>query len=231
MDTDHIQPSRTMTQKAGLLLGLALFLITLLFVDLDPGKPIVTRMAAVAMLMAVWWITDAIPLFATALLPIILYPLLGIMKGKAIAPIYVNSTIFLFIGGFMIALTMEQWNLHKRMALFIIRLIGGGPARIILGFMIAAGFLSMWISNTATAIMMVPIGLAIVSQLEAKFDIEETHKFTVGLMLGIAYACSVGEWPHWSAPRPICRFQGFSKSRFRPPNPSPLAHGSSWGFR
>lgn len=157
MASDNIQPSRTMTQKIGLLLGLVLFLITLLLVDLDPGKPIVTRMAAVAILMAVLWITDAIPLFATALLPIILYPLLGIMKGKAVAPIYVNSTIFLFIGGFMIALTMEQWNLHKRMALFIIRLIGGGPARIILGFMIAAGFLSMWISNTATAIMMVPI--------------------------------------------------------------------------
>ncbi|GAB6904322.1 Sodium-dependent dicarboxylate transporter SdcS [Desulfosarcina cetonica] len=224
MDTDHIQPSRTMTQKAGLLLGLALFLITLLFVDLDPGKPIVTRMAAVAMLMAVWWITDAIPLFATALLPIILYPLLGIMKGKAIAPIYVNSTIFLFIGGFMIALTMEQWNLHKRMALFIIRLIGGGPARIILGFMIAAGFLSMWISNTATAIMMVPIGLAIVSQLEAKFDIEETHKFTVGLMLGIAYACSVGGMATLVGTPPNLSFSRIFEITF--PTAKPIAFGT-----
>lgn len=96
------------------------------------------------------------------------------------------------MGGFMIALTMEKWMLHKRIALWIIRMIGGGPARIILGFMVAASFLSMWISNTATAIMMVPIGLAIVIQLEEKFGEVDTHKFTVALMLGIAYACSMG---------------------------------------
>lgn len=192
MHEEKSGPSRSMTQKIGLFLGPILFFGIMLFCDFDPGKPIVTRMAAVAALMAVWWITDAIPLFATALLPMILYPLLGILKGKATAPIYINSTIFLFMGGFMIALTMEKWNLHKRIALFIIRVIGGGPSRIILGFMVAAAFLSMWISNTATAIMMVPIGLAIVLQMEAKFDKKETHKFTVGLMLGIAYACSLG---------------------------------------
>lgn len=192
MSEESSKPDKTIAQKIGLYLGLALFLIIMLFFDLDPEKPIITRMAAVAILMAVWWITDAIPLFATALLPLLLYPLLGIMTGKAISPIYVNSTIFLFMGGFMIALTMENWNLHRRIALFIIRLIGGGPSRIILGFMVAAAFLSMWISNTATAIMMVPIGMAIVAQMEAKFDVKETHKFTVGLMLGIAYACSVG---------------------------------------
>jgi sodium-dependent dicarboxylate transporter 2/3/5 len=183
---------KTLSQKIGLILGLVLFLTVILYLDLEPGKPIVTRMAAVAALMAVWWITDAIPLFATALLPMILYPLLGILKGKATAPIYINSTIFLFIGGFMIALTMEKWQLHRRIALFIIRLIGGGPARIVLGFMAAAAFLSMWISNTATAIMMIPIGLAIITQMEAKFDVSETHNFTVSLMLGIAYACSMG---------------------------------------
>ena len=184
--------SKSLSQKIGLMLGPILFFATLLFFDFDPENPNVTRMAAIAILMAVWWITDAIPLYATALLPLILYPLLGILKGKLIAPIYINSTIFLFIGGFMIALTMEKWRLHRRIALFIIRFIGGGPARITLGFMIAAAFLSMWISNTATAIMMVPIGLAIVLQMEEKFDKKETHNFTVGLMLGIAYACSMG---------------------------------------
>ena len=185
-------PSLGLSQKIGLVLGPALFFITVVFFEFDPQKPIVTRMAAIALLMAVWWITDAIPLFATALLPMVLYPLMGVMKAKAAAPIYFNSTIFLFLGGFLIALTMEKWNLHRRIALFIIRLIGGGPSRIVLGFMAAAAFLSMWISNTATAIMMVPIGLAIVLQMEARFDQEETHKFTVGLMLGIAYACSLG---------------------------------------
>lgn len=184
--------SKSLSQKIGLVLGPVLFFSIIIFFDFDPENPAVTRMAAIAALMAVWWITDAIPLYATALLPLLLYPLLGIMKGKAIAPIYINSTIFLFIGGFMIALTMEKWHLHKRIALFIIRFIGGGPARIVLGFMIAAAFLSMWISNTATAIMMVPIGLAIVLQMEESFDKVDTHNFTVGLMLGIAYACSMG---------------------------------------
>jgi sodium-dependent dicarboxylate transporter 2/3/5 len=172
--------------------GPILFLAVIALLELDPQQPAATRMAAVAILMSVWWITDAIPLYATALLPMVLFPALGIMTGKATAPVYVNSTIFLFIGGFLIALTMESWGLHKRIALSIIRVIGGGPARIILGFMVAAAFLSMWISNTATAIMMVPIGLAIVSQMESRFELRDTRQFTLGLMLGIAYGCSIG---------------------------------------
>lgn len=191
MQEENGKESRTLTQKTGLYLGPVLF-FAMLLLDLDPENAVVTPMAAVAVLMATWWITDAIPLAATALLPLILYPLLGIMKGKLTAPIYINSTIFLFIGGFLIALTMEKWELHKRIALWIIRIIGGGPSRLILGFMVAAAFLSMWISNTATAIMMVPIGLAIVYQLEEKFGRKATHNFTVALMLGIAYACSMG---------------------------------------
>ncbi len=182
---------RTKVQNAGLVLG-PIFFIFIMFFDLEPGKPVVTRMTAVALLMAIWWITDAIPLAATALLPLILYPLLGILKGKSTAPIYINSTIFLFLGGFMIALAMEKWNLHKRIALWIIRFVGGGPSRIVLGFMIAASFLSMWISNTATAIMMVPIGMAIILKLEDQFDPEKVHSFSICLMLGIAYSCSIG---------------------------------------
>lgn len=182
---------RTTGQKIGLVLGPVLFAIVLVL-DLDPSKPSITAMAAVAALMATWWITDAIPLAATALLPLVLYPLLGIMKTRECAPIYVNSTIFLFIGGFMIAVTMEKWMLHKRIALWVIRRIGGGPARIILGFMAAAAFLSMWISNTATAVMMVPIAMAIIFQLEERYGVEGCHDFTVALMLGIAYACSLG---------------------------------------
>ena len=123
-----------------------------------------------------------------------LFPLLGVMSGKETAPSYINSTIVLFIGGFMIALTMQRWNLHRRIALNIIRLVGGGPARIVLGFMIAAAFLSMWISNTATAVTMVPMGLAIVLQVEERLGAGSpaAHRFSVALMLGIAYGCSVG---------------------------------------
>ena len=192
MHEEKLERKKSTTQKTGLILGPVLFFIVLLFFNFDPEKPVLTRMAAVTILMAVWWITDAIPLFATALLPMILYPLLGILKSNATAPIYFNSTIFLFLGGFMIALTMEKWNLHRRIALFIIRLIGAGPNRIVLGFMIASAFLSMWISNTATAIMMVPIGLAIVFKMEENFNVAETCKFTTCLMLGIAYGCSLG---------------------------------------
>ena len=175
----------------GLWLGLAAFVLLLVF-PVDPGNLPASRLAAVALLMAIWWVTDAIPLFATALLPLVLYPLLGIMSGHDTAPIYFNSTIVLFLGGFMIALTMEKWNLHRRIALNIIHAVGGGPARIVLGFMIAAAFLSMWISNTATAVMMVPIGLAIILQIEGEFGRDKARHLSVGLMLGIAYGATVG---------------------------------------
>ena len=181
-------------------------------------------MAAVAILMAVWWITEAIPLFATALLPMLLYPLLGIMGSNDTAPIYFNSTIFLFLGGFMIALTMEKWKLHRRIALFIIRLIGGGPDRIVLGFMIASAFLSMWISNTATAIMMVPIGLAIVFKMEENFKVPAVHKFTTSLMLGIAYGCSMGGIATLVGTPPNLSFARIFQITF--PQAEPIAFGT-----
>ena len=179
----------------GRAVGLAIGLVGFVFfmaVPVDPTNIPASRMAGVAFLMAAWWVSDAIPLFATALVPLALFPVLGIMGCGATAPIYFNSTIVLYIGGFLIALTMQRWGLHKRIALNIIHAVGGGPARIVLGFMLAAAFLSMWISNTATAVMMVPIGLAIIVQIEDEFDPVRTHKFSVGLMIGIAYACSAG---------------------------------------
>ena len=187
-----IQSRKTNRSRTiGLWLGLSAFLV-LLLAPIAPENAAASNMAAVAVLMAIWWVTDPIPLFATALLPLILFPSLGIMDGDATAPVYFNSIIVLFIGGFMIALTMQKWNLHRRIALNIINLVGSGPSRIILGFMIASAFLSMWISNTATAVMMVPIGLAIILHIEKDFGPEITHKFSVGLMLGIAYSASVG---------------------------------------
>ena len=175
----------------GFWLGLGCFLLLLVF-PIDPANLPASRLAAVASLMAIWWVSTALPLFATAILPLVLFPLLGIMSGNDVAPVYFNSTIVLFLGGFMIALTMERWNLHKRIALGIIHAVGGGPARIILGFMVAAAFLSMWISNTATAVMMVPIGLAMVLQVEERAGAEHSRTFTIALMLGIAYGCSMG---------------------------------------
>ncbi len=182
---------RSGLQRTGLILGPILFLIVLML-DIDPANPMVGRMAAVAALMAVFWVTEAAPLATTALFPIILFPLLGIMKGKAAASVYFNSTIFLFMGGFLIALAMEKWNLHKRIALFTVKTIGGGPSRLVFGFMVASAFLSMWISNTATAVMMLPIAMSIIMKMEEQFDEKSTHNFTLCILLGIAYAASMG---------------------------------------
>src|SRR5699024_7617630 len=108
--------------------------------------------------ISTWWITEAVPIPVTSLLPLVLFPITGGLEIGDTASSYGDETIFLFMGGFMIALAMEKWNLHRRIALTIISLIGTNMNRIVLGFMVATGFLSMWISNTATAMMMVPIG-------------------------------------------------------------------------
>lgn len=186
-------PSNTSSSlsQTGLWLGPLLALILIAFFDLKPGEPAVTHTAAVALWMAIWWITEAVPLAATALLPVALFPLLGIMDGKSVAPLYFNHIIFLFIGGFLVALAMQHWQLHKRIALRLLLLFGGCPRCTLTGFMIATAFLSMWISNTATTMMMVPIALAIVIKGEEQAN-EQTAKFGTGIFLGVAYAASIG---------------------------------------
>ncbi|MCO4757165.1 MAG: DASS family sodium-coupled anion symporter [Oceanospirillaceae bacterium] len=191
----------SMRQRVGLLLGPALFLLILALPLPEGLTPEALKVAAIAALMATWWITEAIPIPATSLLPVALYPTLGIMKSAQATPSYANHLIFLFMGGFLIAIAMERWNLHKRVALHTIRMVGVGPDRIVLGFMIATAFLSMWVSNTATTMMMVPIGLAIINQTAASLstnpidgiDTRPQHfKFGISLMLGIAFAASIG---------------------------------------
>ncbi|MCK7524178.1 MAG: SLC13 family permease [Ignavibacteriales bacterium] len=149
-------------------------------------------MAAIAVLMAILWITEALPLAATSLIPLIFFPITGILSTEEIASSYINSIIFLFLGGFLIAIAMEEWALHKRIALKIITIFGGSPTSIILGFMASGALLSMWISNTATALMLLPIGMAVIQKLENEFGQEKTHNFTVTILLSIAYSCSLG---------------------------------------
>ncbi|RMG67345.1 MAG: DASS family sodium-coupled anion symporter [Calditrichaeota bacterium] len=158
------------------------------------------HMAATVVLMALWWITEAIPIPVTALLPVILFPILGIMpSSKATLP-YANHLIFLFLGGFFIAIAMEKWDLHRRVALRTMLLIGTRPRRLVLGMMIGTALLSMGISNTATTMVMIPIALSILRQLVPTFtSIEElettsphTAHLAVNLVLGIAYAASIG---------------------------------------
>ncbi len=175
----------------GLIVGLFVFFLFIIF-PLFPESDTASKMTATALLMAIWWITEAIPLAITALLPLILFPLLSLISTEKVASEYMNSTIFLFLGGFLIAIAIEKWNLHKRISLLTIKIIGTNSNRIILGFMVASAFISMFISNTATAIMMLPIGLSVISSFEGSSDSQQLKNFSIALFLAIAYACSIG---------------------------------------
>jgi sodium-dependent dicarboxylate transporter 2/3/5 len=176
-----------------LILGPLLSLGVCVFADLDPGHPEVTLTAAVALLMAFWWITEAVPLAVTALLPMVLFPGLGIMDGREVAPVYFNHIIFLFLGGFFVALAMERWDLHRRIALKLLLFFGTKPRNLLIGFMTTAAVLSMWISNTATTMVMVPIVLAITLKLEETTTAGSSGKKTaIALLLGVAYGSTLG---------------------------------------
>lgn len=149
--------------------------------------------AAMTILMGVWWMTEAIPLAATALLPLVVFPLAGVGTISEVGSPYASATIFLFMGGFLIALALQRWNLHRRMALAVVKLVGTSPKRIILGFMLATGFLSMWVSNTATAVVMLPIGTSVLAlTAETVGGMKNQKKFATALILGIAYSASIG---------------------------------------
>lgn len=190
--TNHTTAKSTIIQRIALIAAPIICLLIILFFDLDPENPKVTYTLAIALLMAIWWITEAIPLAVTALLPVALFPVFGVVDGKTISAMYFNHLIFLFIGGFLMAFAMERWNLHRRIALKILLMFGISPGRILLGFMLATSFLSMWMSNTATAMMMVPIALSIILKLEESLGEVKMGKYSIGLLLGIAYSASIG---------------------------------------
>ena len=176
---------------SGLFLGPGLFVVLLLLPPPEAMPVEAWRTAAMAAWMAVWWITEAIPIPATALLPIAAFPLLGIMPATEVTRSYAHHLVFLFMGGFMIALTMERWNLHRRIALHVIRRVGTSPPRLVLGFMLATALLSMWISNTATTMLMVTIAMAVLKQL-LPTSRDDLQPMGTALMLSIAYAASIG---------------------------------------
>jgi sodium-dependent dicarboxylate transporter 2/3/5 len=181
-------------KNIGLVSGPLAFILILLFFHPEGLNPRANAILASTIWIAIWWITEAIPIAVTALLPIILFPLTGGLELSETTASFGHKYVFLYVGGFIIAIAIQKWNLHKRIALNIINLIGTNVVNIILGFMVATAFMSMWISNTATAVMMLPIAIAIVAQLKDDPNTIEKENLIFGkaLMLGIAYSASIG---------------------------------------
>ena len=177
-----------------MILGPLMFFVILLFFHPSGLNDQSNAVLAATIWIAIWWIFEALPIAVTALLPIVLFPIAGGMDLAQTTASYGHKLIFLIMGGFMIAIAIEKWNLHKRIALNIIYFIGTDLRKIILGFMAATAFLSMWISNTATAVMMLPIGVVIIKQLKdnPNTDENENNIFGKALMLAIAYSASIG---------------------------------------
>ncbi|MEZ2457320.1 SLC13 family permease [Salinicoccus roseus] len=196
-------PAYSKVQRIGLILGPLLFMtVKLLPTPMDMTGEANTVLG-VLLWVAVWWVTEALPIPVTSLLPLILFPLGGVMETGEVSASYGDSLIFLFAGSFLIALSMEKWNLHRRVALSIISMVGTNPNSIILGFMLATAFLSMWISNTATTMMMVPIALAVTKQFADSLKSNTSiiyppdttpgnFRFGTALMLGVAYSATIG---------------------------------------
>ena len=188
-----------MKKVASLVAALLVFFV-ILAIPIDPTllAPEAKSVAAVTILMILLWVTGAIPLEATALLPLIFFPVLGVLSPAEVAASYGDQVIFLFLGGFIIAMAMQRWGLHRRIALHIIHIAGTSPQRLILGFMVATAFLSMWISNTATTMMMIPIAVAIILTIipGTNKDLEglngEEQALAKCLIISIPYAASIG---------------------------------------
>lgn len=194
--------------------GILLFILVLLFNPFGV-EPKAVKVLAIAALMITWWVTEALPMPVVALLPLILFPLMGIGTIKETSASYGDSIIFLFMGGFMIGLAIEKWNLHKRIALGIVNITGTSGDRIVLGFILATGFLSMWLSNTATTMMMYPIALSVIHV------VRENHKgqarldnFAIAIMLSIAYASNFGGIATIIGTPPNVAFVGFIKEKY-----------------
>ncbi|MDH7445749.1 SLC13 family permease [Aquimarina sp. 2201CG14-23] len=180
-------------KKIGLIAGPLLFLL-LINLPIVLVSEIADKVLSVAVWMIIWWITEAVSISVTALIPLILFPLVGVLDLKTVSQSYGSPIVFLFFGGFVMALALEKVNLHKRIALTIIKITGTSPDRVILGFMIATAFMSMWISNTACTVVMLPIALSVIQLLVNDEDgfTKNDRNFALSIMLGIAFSANVG---------------------------------------
>lgn len=193
--TDTKAEGRSKHQVVGLWLGPLLAALVLLSEPPGDLSPAAWRTAAMGVLMAVWWATEALPIAVTALLPLVLFPLLGIADMQATASPYANKVIYLFLGGFIVALAMQRWNLHRRIALTVLQHAGGNGRSLVGGFMLASALLSMWVMNTSTTMMLLPIAVSIIAVIHGtvgSLDDKQRHDFQYALLLGVAYASTIG---------------------------------------
>lgn len=194
MNQGRTQADYKTYQLVGLLLGPVCFGVMML-TPAPAGLSATGWMtAALGVWMAIWWASEAVPLFATSLLPLLFLPLLGISNLNAAAAPFANPVVFLLFGGFLIALAVERWNLHRRVAFHIILKVGNRPLHLIGGVMLATAAISMWISNTATTVMMLPIATSLVAVVlpSDKEHGRDEANFTAAMLLGVAYAASIG---------------------------------------
>ena len=182
-------------ENFGFLLGVTVAIVVMLLPTPEGLTPEAHKTAALFLLMGVWWATEAVPVAVTALVPLALFPMLGIVDIQSAANPYANKTIYLFFGGFLIATAIQKWDLHKRIALFVLEYAGSNGASLILGFMLTAALISMWVMNTATTIMLLPIGLAVITVVKETvkgLSDQEIESFQLALLLGIAYGATIG---------------------------------------
>ena len=182
-------------ENFGFLLGVTVAVVVMLLPTPEGLSLEAHKTAALFLLMGIWWATEAVPVAVTALVPLALFPMLGIVDIQSAANPYANKTIYLFFGGFLIATAIQKWDLHKRIALFVLEYAGSNGASLILGFMLTAAVISMWVMNTATTIMLLPIGLAVITVVKETvkgLNEKEMESFQLALLLGIAYGATIG---------------------------------------
>ena len=182
-------------ENFGFLLGAVAALLVILLPTPENLSPEGHKTAALFLLMGIWWATEAVPVAVTALVPLALFPLLGIVDIQSAANPYANKTIYLFFGGFLIATAIQKWDLHKRIALVVLDFAGSNGASLVGGFMLTAALISMWVMNTATTIMLLPIGLAVITVVKdtvTDLSDKEMGNFQLALLLGIAYGATIG---------------------------------------
>lgn len=203
---------RSKSQLVGLILGPAMLVIMMLAGGPSELSPIAWSTAAIGVLMATWWATEAVPIAVTALLPIVLFPMFGVETIHDTVPPYANKVIFLFLGGFIVAFAMQRWNLHRRIALTVLQHTGGNGRSLVGGFMLASAVISMWVMNTSTTMMLLPIAVSIITVIHktvTSLDDKGREDFQFSLLLGVAYGATIGGMATLVGTAPNAMFAAF----------------------